>query len=139
MLAFDPYFDSAEAAALGIVLTDLDTLLTTAEVLSLHAPVTPETKGMIGARELALIRDGALFVNSARAALLDNDAFRAELKTGRFRAYLDVFEPEPPPEEDLLRQLDNVVLTAHVAGSTERMFLRCGRMAIEALKRYLGA
>jgi len=136
VIAFDAFTSQADAADLGVELVDLDTLLKTADVISLHLAVTPETRGIIGARELALIKDGALVVNSARAALLDNDAFRAELAKKRFRAYLDVFDPEPPPPDDILRSLDNVVLTPHVAGHTDQMFLNCGRKAIEALRDF---
>jgi len=139
VIAYDPYVSDEEAAELGVELVDLETLLKTADVVSLHVPVTPETRGMIGAKELALIKEGALVINSARAAVLDNDAFRAELAKKRFGAYLDVFQPEPPPLDDVLRTLDNVVLTPHVAGSTDLMFLRCGRKAIEALRDYFGA
>jgi phosphoglycerate dehydrogenase-like enzyme len=139
VLAFDPYMAEQDAEDLEIELTDLDTVLTESDVVSLHARVTPETTGMIGARELALIRDGALFVNCARAALVDGKAFREELAKKRFRAYLDVFEPEPPPADDVLRRLDNVVMTPHVAGTTPLMFLRCGRAAIEALREFFAA
>ena len=136
VLACDPYMPEDEAEDLEIELADLDTVLTEADVVSLHARVTAETRGMIGARELALIKDGALFVNCARAALVEGKAFREELAKKRFRAYLDVFEPEPPPADDVLRTLDNVVMTPHVAGTTPLMFLRCGREAIEALREY---
>jgi phosphoglycerate dehydrogenase-like enzyme len=134
--AYDPYMSQEKATEIGVELVDLDTLLQTSDVISLHAPVIPETRAMIGARERALIPDGALLINSARAWLLDNDAFRAEMQTARFRAYLDVYEPEPPPEDDVLRGLDNVVMTPHVAGTTDAMFHRCGRMAIEALRDF---
>ena len=136
IICYDPHLTQAEADEYGVELVDLDTVLSTSDVVSLHAPVLPETREMIGARELALIRDGALFVNCARAELLDNDAFRAELQTGRFRAYLDVYRPEPPPMDDVLRKLDNVVMTPHCAGHTSLMFLRCGRFATEALRDY---
>ncbi|MGD2175392.1 MAG: NAD(P)-dependent oxidoreductase, partial [Candidatus Brocadiaceae bacterium] len=117
-------------------LVGLDELLQAADAVSLHAPVTDETKRMMGAHEFSLMRDGALFVNCARAALVDGDALREELSSGRIRAYLDVYEPEPPPLDDVLRELDNVVMTPHVAGTTDLMFLRCGRRAIEALRAY---
>jgi phosphoglycerate dehydrogenase-like enzyme len=139
LLAYDPYMGEDEAEELEVELTDLDTVLTESDVVSLHARVTAETRGMIGARELALIRDGALFVNCARAALVDGQAFREELAKKRFRAYLDVFEPEPPPADDVLRRLDNVVMTPHVAGTTPLMFLRCGAAAVEALREYFSA
>ena len=137
VIAYDPYMKKKEAKELGIELVDLPTLLRTADAISLHAPVTPETTGMIGRKELAMIRDGALLVNSARAALLDNDAFRDEMKKGRFRAYIDVFQPEPPPEDDVLRTLNNIVMTPHVAGTTDAMYHRCGQMAIQAIRDYL--
>jgi phosphoglycerate dehydrogenase-like enzyme len=139
VLCHDPYLSEEQAAEHGVELADLDTVLSESNVVSLHAPVLPETTGMIGARELSLIRDGALFLNCARAALLDNDAFRAEMQKKRFRAYLDVYQPEPPPLDDVLRTLDNVVMTPHCAGHTTKMFLRCGRFAIEALREALGA
>jgi phosphoglycerate dehydrogenase-like enzyme len=134
VLVCDPGLTPQQAVELGVELVDLHTLLKNSDVISLHAPKAPQTKGMIGASELGLIRDGALLINCARAWLLDNAAFRREMATGRFRAYLDVFEPEPPPEDDILRTLDNAVLTPHIAGTTDAMFLRCGRMAIEALR-----
>jgi phosphoglycerate dehydrogenase-like enzyme len=136
VLCYDPCLSEQQAAEHGVELADLDTVLSQSDVVSLHAPVLPETTEMIGARELSLIKDGALFLNCARAALLDNDAFRAEMQKKRFRAYLDVYQPEPPPLEDVLRKLDNVVLTPHCAGHTTKMFLRCGRFAIEALKEH---
>jgi phosphoglycerate dehydrogenase-like enzyme len=136
VLAFDPGVSEGEAAALGVELVDLDTLLSTADVVSLHAPVTEQTTGMIGERELSLLKDGALLLNCARAALTDGRALREELATGRIRAYMDVYEPEPPPLDDPLREMDNVVMTPHVAGTTDRMFKRCGRFAIEALRDY---
>ena len=139
VIAYDPFVSPEIAGELGAELVDLDTLLATSDVVSVHSPVLPQTRGLLGARELGLIRDGAVFVNSARAAIVDGEAFRAELARGRFTAYLDVFEPEPPPEDDILRRLDNVVMTPHVAGTTPLMFLRCGRMAVERLRRYLAS
>lgn len=137
VIAYDPYVEASEAAELGVELVDLDTLLSGADVVSLHAPVSPETTGMLGAREFSLIKDGAVFVNSARAALYDDEAFRAELAKGRFTAYLDVYLPEPPPLNDPLRSFPNVVMTPHVAGTTPLMFLRCGRRAIQRLRERL--
>ncbi len=141
ILVYDPYVvqDDLEEQGIHAELVDLETLLSTSDVVSLHAPVTPETRNMIGAHELSLIKDGALFINCARAALVHRRALREELQKGRFRAYLDVFDPEPPAEDDVLRTLDNVVLTPHVAGTTQKMFHRCGRFAIEALQQYFAA
>lgn len=138
-LAYDPLLSRRKLAAMGAEKVTLAALLRKSDAVSLHAPVIPETKAMIGRRELGLMKDGALLVNSARAWLLDNDAFRKVLQSGRIRAYLDVFEPEPPGMDDVLRKLDNVVMTPHVAGTTDLMFLRCGRSAIEALRDFFRA
>ncbi len=134
VLVYDPFMTAATATSLNVELVDLPTLLHSADAISLHAPVIPETKGMLGADELAMIRDGALFINSARAWLYDSDALKKELKSGRIRAYIDVFEPEPPELDDVLRTLDNVVLTPHIAGTTDLMFHRCAKIAITAIR-----
>lgn len=138
VLAYDPKLDAAQADQLQVEPTDLDTLLAQSDVVSVHTPVLPQTRGMLGAAELSLIRDGAVLVNSARAAIFDGQALRTELSKRRFTAYLDVFEPEPPPADDVLRTLPNVVMTPHVAGATPLMYLRCGRKAIERLKEWFG-
>jgi len=135
VLCYDPYVE--DATDLGIELVDLDTVMGESDVVSLHAPVLPETIGMIGGHELSLIKDGAVLLNCARMAIVDGDAFRAEMQKGRFTAYLDVFEPEPPPLDDVLRTLDNVVMTPHVAGTTPKMFERCGTRAIQTLRARL--
>jgi len=137
VIACDPGVDETKARELGVELVDLRALLREADVVSVHAPVTPQTRGMLGAEELSLMKDGAVLVNSARAAIFDGEALRSELSTGRFVAYMDVFEPEPPSVDDVLRTLDNVVMTPHIAGSTDMMFLRCGRAAIERLRTWL--
>ena len=91
---------------------------------------------MLGSREFALIKDGAVFVNSARAALYDEDALITELKNGRFSAYLDVFATEQLPLDHPFRTLDNVTITPHIAGDNAAMFARCGREAIITLKDF---
>ncbi|OPZ19940.1 MAG: D-3-phosphoglycerate dehydrogenase [candidate division BRC1 bacterium ADurb.BinA364] len=139
ILAFDPGVSLEQAGEMGVELTDLETLFRQSDVITLHAPVTPQTAGMIQARHFRAIRDGAVFINCGRAALVDGEAMRAELAKGRFCAYLDVFAPEPPSLHDPLRQFRNVVMTPHVAGTTPAMFRRCGRKAIERLRDFLGA
>ena len=128
--------DPAKADELGVPLVGIDELMQTADVVSLHLPVTDETRGMLGAREFSLIKDGAVFINSARAALYDEPALVAELKKNRFTAYLDVFSTEPLPLDHPLRAMDNVTITPHIAGDNAAMFLRCGREAIQTLKDY---
>ena len=138
VIVYDKYCSAARAKELGVRLVPLETALK-ADVVSLHLPVTDETKGMLGRRHFALIKDGAVFINSARAALYDEAVLVKELKKNRFRAYIDVFENEPPPKAHPFRKLENVTITPHIAGDNKQMFLRCGREAILTLKEYFRA
>ncbi len=97
---------------------ELDDLLTEADLVTLHVPLTPETSGLIDARRLGLLRDGACLVNTSRGEVVDQDALVAELVSGRIRAGLDVFVGEPNVPAELLG-LENVVLTPHL-GSASR-------------------
>jgi phosphoglycerate dehydrogenase-like enzyme len=136
ILVYDPFLTDQRAAELGVVRASLEEVLG-AEVVSNHAPVTPETRHMLGARELALIRDDAVFVNTARAWAIDQVALLAELRTGRFWAALDVFDREPLPEDSPLRGLDNVFLTPHRAGQTRETYLKQGAAMVDEVERYL--
>ncbi|MGZ4357651.1 MAG: NAD(P)-dependent oxidoreductase, partial [Gaiellaceae bacterium] len=98
---------------------ELDSLLTESDVVSIHTPLTPETRGLIDARRLALLRDGACFVNTARGEIVDETALVAELVSGRLRAGLDVFAHEPVVPTELLA-LPNVVLTPHLGSATRQ-------------------
>jgi glyoxylate reductase len=104
----------------GIESVDRDTLLATADIVSLHIALTPETAGMIGRRELALMQDGAMLINTARGGLVDEAALVAEIKSGRLRAGLDVYTEEPLPLASDLRGLPGCVLLPHVGSATER-------------------
>ena len=115
---------TASSNAIGIEALDvdpftgeLDDLLGEADVVSMHTPLTAETKGLISRERLALIRDGATLVNTARGAIVDEDALVAELVSGRISAGLDVFVYEPRVPEALLA-LPNVVLTPHIGSAT---------------------
>ncbi|MCX8053212.1 MAG: hydroxyacid dehydrogenase [Armatimonadetes bacterium] len=128
LVGFDPYMSPEKASEIGVLLVSLEELLSTSKVVSLHAPITEETKGMLGAREFAMMQDGAVFVNTARGILVDHEALYNELKTGRIKAALDVTFPEPLPPDHPLRTLPNVILTPHVAGPTvdgRRDMFRC--------------
>jgi phosphoglycerate dehydrogenase-like enzyme len=133
---YDPYLPADQAASLGIRLVDLAEVLSQSDVVSVHVPITPETHHMLGARELALLRDGAVFVNTARAWAVDQAALLAELQTGRISAALDVFEPEPLPPDSPFRRLDNVVLTPHQAGHTVDTYRRQGLAMVEEIERF---
>jgi D-3-phosphoglycerate dehydrogenase len=111
VIAFDPYAPDATHS--------LDELLAEADVVSMHAAVTPETAGLVGAEQFAAMKDGAIFVNSARAQLHDTDALVAALQGGKLAAAaLDHFVGENLPVEHPLCAMDNVVLTPHIGGAT---------------------
>jgi phosphoglycerate dehydrogenase-like enzyme len=139
LIAHDPFLSDDDARALGIRRVALDELLATADVISLHMAVSDTTRGMLGAREFARIKDGAVFINSARSALLDTPALVAELRRNRFQAFLDVYDTEPLPLDDPLRALPSAFLTPHIAGDTVGMFHRCARIAIERLRDYFAS
>lgn len=132
---FDPYVDADEAAALGARSRSLKDLLSTSDIVSLHAPDIPETRHMLDRARLALIRDGGVLINTSRGALVDHDALTDELVSGRISAVLDVTEPEPLPAVSPLYTLPNVFLTPHIAGSLGNELERLGRTAVEELER----
>lgn len=117
VVVHDPYLSSESAASLGVRLVTLAEAMS-CEIVSLHAPVTPETTGMITRELLARLPDDALLINAARSAVLDTAALESELRSGRIRAVLDVFDVEPPTLAPWLREAPNVLLTPHVAGNT---------------------
>jgi glyoxylate reductase len=109
---------------------ELDELLRSSDVVSIHAPLTPQTHGLIDARRLALIRDGACIVNTARGEIVDEDALVRELVSGRIRAGLDVFANEPNVPHELLG-LENVVLTPHIGSATLATREAMTRLAVD--------
>ncbi|MEU6907001.1 hydroxyacid dehydrogenase [Streptomyces coeruleorubidus] len=133
----DPYVGEEEAAALGVPLLPLDDLLRTSDIVTVHAPETPETHHMIGRRELALMPDGAVLINTARGALVDHDALVAELRAGRLTAILDVTDPEPLPADSPLYDLPGAFVTPHLAGSQGNELARLGLTVAEEAERLL--
>ncbi len=117
--------------------SELDTLLSEAEVIILILPLTPESHHLIGPAQFALMRQGALLVNAARGAIVDTDALIAALHAGRIRAALDVTDPEPLPPGHLLWNCPNVLITPHIAGSTPQFAPRAVQTALDELKRFL--
>lgn len=130
---YDPYLPAGDP--LHAIQRGLHDLLRECEVLALHAPATPETRGMLGAAELSLLRDGALVVNTARAELLDADALYAEVASGRLDAALDVFEIEPL--DDRWRALPNALVTPHLGGATVESRRRAGLIVVDEIRRFL--
>jgi len=136
LLLADPTITKAEAESLGAVLVSLEELMARSQVVSLHAPALPSTAGMIGAPQLLALRDGATFINTSRGMLVDHDALRRELYSGRINAILDLTEPEPLPDGDLLYSLPNVILTPHIAGSMGNELTQLGSCAVTEVERF---
>ncbi|WP_020574408.1 hydroxyacid dehydrogenase [Actinopolymorpha alba] len=137
ILVSDPLLSSEQADALGVELLDLDDLLRRSEVVTLHAPLLPETRNLLGARELRLMRDGALLVNSARGGLVEPDALLAELQAGRITATLDVFPSEPLPPDSEWRKVPNAIISPHTAGHTLDSHRRQGDAMVSEIVRFL--
>jgi D-3-phosphoglycerate dehydrogenase len=131
VIAHDPYADDATHS--------LDDLLADADVVSMHAMVTPETHGMIGAEQFARMKDGAIYLNSARAMLHDTDALVAALESGKLAgAGLDHFEGEHLPTDHPLALMANVVLTPHIGGATYDTEGNHSKLIADGLEQLLG-
>jgi D-3-phosphoglycerate dehydrogenase len=143
VLVADPYTDRETAAADRVELVDLDDLLVRSSVISLHARLTDETRGIIGAREIDLMPRGAVLVNTARGGLLDSELTDSghlpeALRTGHLGGLaLDVYDVEPPPPDWPLHRAPNVVATPHLAGATRQTAHRAARIAAGEAARYL--
>jgi D-3-phosphoglycerate dehydrogenase len=131
VIAYDPYHDEAQHS--------LDDLLAEADVVSLHAPVTEDTTGMIGAKQFAAMRDGVVFLNTARAQLHDTDALVDALRAGKVAAAgLDHFAGEWLATDHPLTGMSNVVLTPHIGGATWDTEARQAQMVADDLEALLG-
>jgi len=135
VLAVDPALQDEAAKQLEVEKVTLQEALAQADVVSLHAPDIPATRGMIGPGELSLLRDGAVLVNTARGRLIETDALTECCASGRIYAALDVTDPEPLPTNHPLRGMPNVLVTPHVAGPTTDELPRLGDMAVTDLER----
>jgi len=133
VVVFDPYLPVGSAAPDYVTLVgDLDTLLTQADFLTLHTPLTPETRHFIGERELRLLKPGSYLINASRGPVLDEAALIRALEEGHLAgAGLDVFDPEPPHSDNPLLHMDNVAVTPHSAGNTIQGSIRTGQMLVE--------
>jgi D-3-phosphoglycerate dehydrogenase len=131
VIAHDPYADDAKHS--------LDDLLDEADVVSMHAMVTPETQGMIGAEQFARMKDDAIYVNTARAMLHDTDALVRALESGTLGgAGLDHFEGEHLPTDHPLQSMPNVVLTPHIGGATYDTEANHSKLIADGLEQLLG-
>ena len=133
----DPYLDAERAATLNVRRSGLDEIFAQCPIVTLQAPPTKETYHMVGAKQLALLQDNAVFVNTARSHLVDEAALLDELRKGRFMAALDVFDQEPLPEDSPFRKLENVVITPHIAGHSAQARRRQGQEMADEIARFL--
>lgn len=132
--AFDPFLSADQAAAAGVELVDLDTLLRTSDFVSVNCPLTPETHQLINAERLALMRRSAYLINTARGPIVDQKALTAALAERRLAgAALDVFEDEPIDAGDPLLQLENVILSPHAICWTDECFHGIGHSACRSI------
>lgn len=134
ILAYDPYLpaDVRKGYEGWVRFCEMETVFRESDVISVHIPLTKETKNLIGSRELGWMRPGTYLVNTSRGGVIDEEALVQALREGKIGgAALDVMAQEPPPKDSPLKELDNVILTPHAAGLTREMVVR---LAVEAAK-----
>jgi D-3-phosphoglycerate dehydrogenase len=135
VIAIDPYVVPSQALSLGVELLSLEQVLARSDVLTLHMALTDETRHLLNAERLKLMKKGAVVVNAARGGLIDDAALVAALESGHLAgAALDVFEPEPLPAESVLRRAPNVLLTPHLGASTKEAQQRVALEIAEAVR-----
>ncbi len=133
-LAFDPHIDALTARAAGVRLVALDELLAESDFVSIHCPLTNETRRLIGGRELALMKADAYLINTARGGIIDEDELYAALQMHRIAgAALDCFAEEPITRPHRFRELDNVLLAPHCIAWTDELFRDNGRSVCQGM------
>jgi phosphoglycerate dehydrogenase-like enzyme len=140
VVAYDPFLTVDEARSLGVRSVDLAELFRISDVISLHTPLLPETRGMVTGAHVESMRPGATLINTARGAIVREAEMVAVLeRRPDLQAVLDVTDPEPPPPGSPLLRLTNVVRTPHIAGAIGPERRRLGRGMVEELRRYVRA
>lgn len=138
VLVHDPFLAAGEAARLEVDVVGLDDLFRRSDVVSVHTPLLPATRGMIGEGQLRLLGEGATFINTSRGAIVrEPELIEVLRRRPDLQAVLDVTDPEPSPPDSPLRSLPNVMLTPHIAGSIGAERERMGAMMVEEVRRHL--
>jgi len=140
--AFDPLLPQGDAAFVGVSRMSFDEILSSSQVVSLHTPLTPQTRRMIDAAALGRMQSGAVLINAARGGIVDEAALAAALSSGHLGgAALDVFEIEPlaAVAAATFRGVPNLILTPHIAGVTEESNVRVSAVTARAVLEVLGA
>jgi phosphoglycerate dehydrogenase-like enzyme len=133
-IAFDPFVDLVAAANLGVRLVELDELMRTSDFVSIHCPLTENTRGLVGRREIGLMKREAYLINTARGGIVDEDALYEALEQGRIAgAALDCFATEPLTTPSRFGQFENVILAPHSIAWTNEMFRDIGRAACQGM------
>ncbi len=135
VIAFDPYITSEKGREMGVTLVSTsDDIFRQADVVSLHTPLTPETRGFVNAARLRLMKPTAFLVNFSRGEVIDEKALYEALKTGIIAgAAIDVYDPEPPLNGNPLFELDNIILSPHSAALTQECVIRMATGAAEGV------
>ena len=138
VLAYDPYCPDTTFAACGVRRAELDEVLRESDIISIHVRLDASTQGMIGRAEFEKMKPNAIFINTARAGLVDEDALIWALESKKIRgAGLDVFAQEPPAADHPLLQMDNVTATPHIGGVFNGMLILSLQKSIDTLLAYL--
>jgi D-3-phosphoglycerate dehydrogenase len=139
VLAYDPYIAPTVAEKVGAEMASLDDLLAQADVITVHTPLTDETRGMLGAAQIAQMRDGAIALNIARGGIWDEKALADALAKGKVSgAAIDVYVQEPPPKDHPFLSLNNMILSPHIGANTieaqDRVAVQTAEMVVDALR-----
>lgn len=136
VLLYDPYVTAEEAELLGVRTVGLRELFSRSDVVTVHAPLLPTTRGLVGGELLRSMRQDATLINTSRGAVIDQSALSDAVRAGRVRAVLDVTDPEPPSPSDPLWDCDNVLLTPHLAGSQGNELRRLAELTVGEVSRF---
>lgn len=137
VIAFDPYVNEEDAKKVSAKLVSLEYLLKNSDIVSLHVPLTSETRHMISEKELGMMKKEAILINTSRGGVIDDEALYKALKEGKIsKAGLDVFEVEPPFGSKLL-ELSNVIVTPHIAGQTYESRIRTSEGVVKVITDFV--
>jgi D-3-phosphoglycerate dehydrogenase len=137
-LGYDKYPNVKKAEEIGMKYVDLHTLLKESDVVTLHVTLTSETERLIGKKEIAAIKKGAVIINTSQGKVVDEKALVDALKSGKLSyAGLDVFEQEPPAKDNALFKLDNTILSPHIGFHTVEAAKRCTDICIDNVVKFL--
>jgi len=138
ILGFDKYPNFKRAEEIGMEYVDLQTLLKESDVISLHVPLTHETEGLIGKKEIEVMKNGCVLINTSQGKVIDEKALIDALKSRKLSyAGLDVFEEEPPQKDNPLFKLDNIVLSPHIGFHTVEAAKKCTDICIDNVTKFL--